>query len=200
MLLYNNNITSEHIRPYGKAKGFKNKDGKFIWEKPSWVKCHCGLWHSNRYIPYCFWKQNWILSKEKNRKKAGIIIIRNNKEVWITQSYHKCWGFPKGEKEKTETIEDCAKREFLEETGMNISDVDLSSCKMISIYISDVEYIFYIYHVNDDFDIVSFPIDDVEITSCGWINIKQLDNLKLSKVVRTFFNHYIKNNLFKYFK
>lgn len=170
-----------HVRPPGFAGGYQ-LDDKWSWDKAVWRQCHCGLWHSNRYIPKKYWDQEWIVNK--NRKKAGIIVIRDNHEVWITQSYHKCFGFPKGEKEKNESIEECAKREFFEETGFNIDHIDLNKCKLVNTYIEDVEYIFYIFHVSDEFEIDSCPIDDVEITSYGWYPLNKLLNLKLSKAIR----------------
>ncbi len=194
---YNNRDSkTRHLRPNGYAKGVKTLDGKWKWEKTSWVKCHCGLWHSNRKIPRIFWKQEWVINNTTDRKKVGIILIRDNKEVWITQSYHKCFGFPKGEKEKGETVEECARREFLEETGYEINNLNLDACVRIGTFIEDVEYIFYIWNVPKSFNLSSFPLDDVEITSCGWFPIKNLGDLKLSKAIRKIFRVSMKKNLF----
>jgi len=172
-----------HKQPLGFSSGF-NKNGKWVWDKASWTKCSCGLHHSNRFIPRVFWEQDWVITKQLNRKKAGIILIRDFHEIWITQSYHKCYGFPKGEKEENETIEQCAKREFLEETGTNIYNISLDDKYVINTYIEDVEYVFYIIHVNKHFDLVTVPIDDVEITSFGWISITRLKTLILSKAMK----------------
>lgn len=119
-----------------------------------------------------------------NRKKVGVILIRNNSEIWVTQCYNKCYGFPKGEREPLETIEETARREFLEETGMSIGEVDLKKCKTVNVYIENVEYIYYIVHVPREFECYSFPRDDVEITSFGWVSLEMLRSLNLSRVVK----------------
>ena len=180
-----------HIKPYGRASGFL-KENKWKWQKPQWTKCHCGLWHSNRYIPRSYWNQNWEVKTHK-RKKVGVILVRDKKELWITQSYHNCYGFPKGEKEQEETVEECAKREFKEETGCSIDNLTLSNHMVIRTGMENIQYIFYIVHVPETFELSSFPIDDVEITSCGWVNIKIVGNLKLSKAVRRIFDLYKRN-------
>ena len=171
-------------RPYGISSGIVNRKSNWVWEKVKWCKCSCGMWHSNRFIPYTFWNQSWELQPNENRKKAGIIVVRDNVEVWVTQSYNRCYGFPKGEKELGETLEDCAKREFLEETGLNIYELNLGKFKRISIFIENVEYVYFVLHVPKGFDIKTFPMDDVEITSFGWLAIKDINKLFLSKAVK----------------
>lgn len=168
-------------KPYGRASGLCDTNGLWNWKNVEWVKCHCGLWHSNRFIPRDFWQQKWEV-KTKDRTKAGVMLIRDNTQLWVTQSYHKCFGFPKGEKESDETIEECAKREFLEETGYSIDDMNLSD--YIATNIENIQYIFYIIHVPKSFELSTFPVDDVEITSCGWINMKCIENMNLSKAIK----------------
>jgi 8-oxo-dGTP pyrophosphatase MutT (NUDIX family) len=102
----------------------------------------------------------------------------------MTQSYNRCYGFPKGEKEVDESLEECAKREFYEETGMNIMGMDLSKFKCVNIFIENVEYVYYIIHVPSSFVVNSLPYDDVEITSFGWISLDRIHYLFLSKAVK----------------
>lgn len=180
-------------KPYGKSSGKRIENGDWKWQKVSWVKCHCGMWHSNRFIPRSFWYQKWEI-KNKDRKKVGIMLIRDNSEVWITQSYHNCFGLPKGEKEITETVEECAKREFLEETGCSIENVQLSKCVSIITNIENIQYIFYVIHVPKSFELYTFPVDDVEITSCGWMNLREIDTLKLSKAIKRIFELFKTNS------
>lgn len=170
-------------KPLGFSSGFKKKS-KWYWSRTNWRKCHCGLWHSNRHIPREFWNQKWEKRPHHNRQKAGVILVRDFKELWVTQSYNRCYGFPKGEKEKGETLEICAKREFLEETGLNIDKLDLSKFNQVRTFIENVEYVYYVIHVPREFDILTFPTDDVEITSFGWTKIDNIGRLNLSKAVR----------------
>ena len=182
----------KHQRPKGKATGHETNT-LWEWQKARWIKCHCGFWHSNRFIPHEFWNQNWKLPNENNRKKVGIILIKDKSHIWITQSYHNCYGFPKGEKEQSETIEQCAKREFFEETGYNIDKVNLSNCFSIRTNMENIQYIFYVISVSENFEMNTFPIDDVEITSFGWVHIDNIASLKLSKAVRKIFEIFKRN-------
>lgn len=171
-------------KPFGISSGYK-LGRKWNWKSVKWEKCYiCGLWHSNRMIPREFWNQEWNIIAGHKRQKAGIILIRDSKEFWITQSYNKCYGFPKGEREIDEDLQTCAKREFYEETGFNIDNINLDRCKTLRTFIENVEYVYYIINVNCEFNIVTFPIDDVEITSFGWVSYKDINKLYLSKAVR----------------
>jgi 8-oxo-dGTP pyrophosphatase MutT (NUDIX family) len=181
-----------HNRPYNKASGIFC-EGAWKWKDVIWMKCKCGLWHSNRIIPNSFWNQKWEKRNAIKRQKVGVILVRNKKEIWVTQSYNKCYGFPKGEKEENETIEECAKREFKEETGFNIDKINLNDQIVISTKIENILYIFYIIHVPRSFELDSFPLDDVEITSCGWVGINEILTLKLSKAIKRIFELFYKN-------
>lgn len=170
-------------KPIGFASGFK-KNSKWSWTPAKWVHCRCGLWHSNRFIPKDFWNQKWTPRVQIGRRKAGVILVRDFKEFWITQSYNRCYGFPKGECEIGETLEECAKREFKEETGLNIDRLDMSKFQQVRTFIENVEYVYFVIHVPREFDILAFPPDDVEITSFGWVGVSNIKSLVLSKAVR----------------
>lgn len=107
----------------------------------------------------------------KRPTRAGTIIINyNTNEILITQSYGRHWGLPKGHLEKDENCIDCAIRETLEETGIELSIHNLREKK--SIYNGDA-----IYYLVDgttlNFNIEK--IDTKEISGIIWITI---DNLK----------------------
>lgn len=57
---------------------------------------------------------------------AGISLINNGKIFLVkARAISKFWGIPKGHIEQGESPEDCAKREFLEETGIEVfGDID----------------------------------------------------------------------------
>ena len=59
-------------------------------------------------------------SKMKKEKAAGCIIIKDNKVLLILQKEGNFWGFPKGHLEEGETELEAAKRETLEETGLEV--------------------------------------------------------------------------------
>ena len=56
----------------------------------------------------------------KKEKAAGCIIIKDNKVLLILQKSGNFWGFPKGHLEVNETEIEAAKRETLEETGLEV--------------------------------------------------------------------------------
>ena len=180
-----------------KASGQKVKN-HFHWDKVTWRKCSCGLYHSNREIPSEFWKRKW--KKKKKREKVGIMIVKND-YIWVTQSYNKCFGFPKGEKEQGESDKDTCIREFKEETGGTIDEKSLKDAEKICIKVRDIKYTFFVLFVDNYFNINTTPEDDVEITSFGWKKLDEIYNLHLSKAIKktlkVFFNTlYLKKNDF----
>ena len=63
---------------------------------------------------------------EKDRKKAGVFIYDpKKKSVLLIQSRGQLWGPPKGTFEKNESELQCAIREVLEETGLDITKKNL---------------------------------------------------------------------------
>jgi 8-oxo-dGTP pyrophosphatase MutT (NUDIX family) len=161
------------------------------WDEVTWEKCNiCNLYHSNRKIPQEYWNREWGVSTQ-TRYKVGIILLRSDQNVLITESYNNCYGFPKGEKDFGESIHDCAKREFKEETGESIDFIDLNKCDEVVTSIENINYVFYVVRVSNFFKLDKFPVDDVEITSFGWININDLSRYKLSKAIRKIYNIYM---------
>jgi hypothetical protein len=65
----------------------------------------------------------------------------------------------------------------------------------LSMYIEEVEYIFYIMNVGSSFNIQTFPVDDVEITSFGWVKLRDIFQLKVSKSVKLAIKLYTKQFL-----
>jgi 8-oxo-dGTP pyrophosphatase MutT (NUDIX family) len=186
------------MKPHKTSGGILTDPEKHIWkwDKAKWTKCcQCGLTHSNRKIPEKYWDRDWFTSKNE-REKVGIMLIKNCKQVWMTESYHRCYGFPKGEKEYGESRIECAKREFLEETGSDkLENYNLENCTKIVTSIENITYIFYVVHVGSKFDILEVPEDDVEITSFGWMLLVDIGKTKLSKAIRKIYNTYNKNIL-----
>lgn len=161
-------------------KGYKFED-----EKAEWIKCGCGFSHSNREYTPEFWKQ-WKKPVRKIVYSSGIILVRNNEEVFIVQSYNNCYGLPKGKCEKDENHIEGALREFKEETGSDLEKklpfVNFVNCEKIFWYNQDkkIEHTFLIVPVKQWFDIETVP-EINEITSIGWCRLDNLNSVKLSK-------------------
>ncbi len=189
----------KHTYPRGIKTGIEI-NGKWKWDKVDWELCDCGFYHSNRVIPDSYWDQ-WRKPKNKEfhiKKSTGIIFIRGDKEIWITQSYWNRFGFPKGsENESDMSSIDSATREFHEETGMDfeksLPHKDLTKSKQIRWY--DVSkktlYTFFIVNVPLWFNIYSNPIDDVEITSFGWVPIYKLRKVNFAKSSKEIFTQFM---------
>ena len=56
----------------------------------------------------------------RKEKSAGCVILNENKVLLILQKNGDFWGFPKGHLEENETEIEAAKREVLEETGIEV--------------------------------------------------------------------------------
>ena len=66
----------------------------------------------------------------ENRPQIGVgVIIVRDKKVLLGKRKNahgeSCWGFPGGHLEFAEHIDECAKREALEETNLRVTDVQL---------------------------------------------------------------------------
>jgi 8-oxo-dGTP pyrophosphatase MutT (NUDIX family) len=153
-------------------------------DKIDWVKCWCGMYHSNREIPSDYWSKYAGISENNTVKHNCGIILKKEKELFVVQSYNNYYGFPKGSIHgKHESFKDCALREFYEETGHML---DLSKHEYTKIVlkneITKVTYIFFVVTVCSDFEIDTKPIDNMEITSFGWILKSELTNMRISKI------------------
>jgi 8-oxo-dGTP diphosphatase len=67
-----------------------------------------------------------------NRPKVGVgVFVIKDKKILMGQRINAhgegTWSLPGGHLEFFETFEDCAKREVLEETGLNITDVNFAT-------------------------------------------------------------------------
>ncbi len=67
---------------------------------------------------------------------ANVIIMNNNNEVLLQERSESTWGLPGGLTEINEALEETAKREVLEETGLYVDEI-----KMIDVF-SGPEYFF----------------------------------------------------------
>jgi len=57
---------------------------------------------------------------------ASVIVVNENGEILLQlRSDNKCWGYPGGSVDINEVVEDAAKRELLEETGIVANELEL---------------------------------------------------------------------------
>jgi 8-oxo-dGTP pyrophosphatase MutT (NUDIX family) len=132
------------------------------------------------------------------RHSAGIAIVTDSqnlgRKILLTQSYNNLWGVPKGKRELNETLPECASREVLEESGINIPSDVLRTCKKFTFVpgydknltihifqyiISTIEYVTLAIENKPDLQ----PHLHEDSTGFGWININCLkDAIKDNKI------------------
>lgn len=167
-------LNKKHATPPGEKTHY--------YDKADWVKCWCGLYHSNRVIPGTYWEK-YKYKKKEVRYNCGVILRKEHK-FFMVQSYNNYYGFPKGSVDSThEQFEKCASREFFEETGHNLDIHEHKFTKMlIKNKKTQMTYVFFVIKVDENFNITTHPRDDFEITSYGWIDKTHLNRVKLSKI------------------
>lgn len=125
--------------------------------------------------------------------KSGVICYdsKSNK-VLLIQSVSMLWGPPKGSCENKESLEDCALREFHEETGLHLSPLHLK--KFINVG-KKARY----YFVERPECPISIPSSDAynDVTGITWIKLTCLQDLvRANKLKVTFHCRYIFERLF----
>lgn len=111
--------------------------------------------------------------------KAGVIIFNSDKTkiLIVKNAYNPLlskWGLPKGHLEKNETRIECAKRELLEETGI---DLDITPNDP---FVKINNSIYYVYKTGEKkFDIK--PVDTNEVNEALFVDIKDIKNLKINR-------------------
>ena len=178
-----------HFREENPASGIRvnpNDNTNWVWLPVRWVHClSCGMYHSNRQIPAPFWDRNWENSSgPTSNVKAGVILVRGD-NLLMTQSYNDKFGFPKGAVDKGEDIYRAAVRELKEETGVVLDVRNIRGTQPMSIISKKNVYKMFVYKVPMNFKLTSFPEDDAEITSFGWVNVNSANNLKLSNAMKS---------------
>jgi 8-oxo-dGTP pyrophosphatase MutT (NUDIX family) len=114
-------------------------------------------------------------------KRSGIIFIsRKNEEVKllvVKGNGSGIYSFPKGRQNEDETVETCAIREVMEETGIQISEEELLDKKKCKIG----KNTYFIIEVNED-DYQIFNIKDTrEVSEVSWKTIDELKNIICNK-------------------
>lgn len=110
----------------------------------------------------------------KHIKKAGVFIYDpKKKSILLIQSRGQLWGPPKGTFEENETETDCAIREVLEETGIDVSD------KKFTKKINIKTHATYFYLELDECEVEVQDTKNNDANSITWIKTKCL--LKMIK-------------------
>jgi len=114
-------------------------------------------------------------------KRCGIIFIDDDKYL-VVKGNSGIWSFPKGRVNDNETDEECAKREVLEETGVDTSDFNIDDCPIVKIDYN----IYYILHTDKDYinKIKREHTDKYEIVDIKWLSLSELEKCTCNKDIR----------------
>jgi 8-oxo-dGTP pyrophosphatase MutT (NUDIX family) len=109
---------------------------------------------------------------ENKYKRAGLILTNKDRILIVYGKNSKKWSFPKGRKNyDDESSLYCAIREFEEETGILLSDDELSR---ITFFFRTSHCVYYCLEVNNEIDFVSSPKHNHEISKVKYMRIQDL--------------------------
>lgn len=118
------------------------------------------------------------------KRYVGVAVKHQNKLLLCKRnnlgSFPGMWSIPGGKLEDSETTQDGAKREFLEETDININDIELKFIGLIPRTTRDgkrVKGLMYVYLLETEtpmYPDLENALDGEEHTECGYFTIDQI--------------------------
>ena len=108
--------------------------------------------------------------------KDKVLLCKRNNQG----SFPGMWSIPGGKLEENETTQEGAKREFFEETNVDISDADLQFIGLIPRHTRDgkkIKGLMYVYQLNVDTEIepdLENAIDGEEHTDWGYFKLREI--------------------------
>jgi ADP-ribose pyrophosphatase YjhB (NUDIX family) len=124
-----------------------------------------------------------------DKKRYTGVIVKHKDKILLCKrnnqgSFPGMWSIPGGKLEEGETTQEGAKREFFEETNVDISNEELTFVGMIPRHTRDgkkIKGLMYVYLLNVDNpihpDLVN-AIDGEEHTDCGYFSIDEISEEK----------------------
>jgi len=133
------------------------------------------------------------------------IYIKNEKVLLIKKSrgpYEGMFDLPGGKIEKGETLEQALRREFIEEVGCEIKDLQFLSMNEYSCEYKTPKEVLLNFHHTGTYFVVSLTSDDIKVDDDGedslgsqFVNIVDLDNIKISPIAKPMILKVIKEKL-----
>ncbi|MCX6754836.1 MAG: NUDIX domain-containing protein [Candidatus Nomurabacteria bacterium] len=132
------------------------------------------------------------------------IYIKDAKVLLINKSrgpYEGMFDLPGGKIEKGETLEQALRREFIEEVGCEIKDLQFLSMNEYSCEYKNHKKVLLNFHHTGTYFVVSLSSDDIKVDADGedslgskFVEIKDLDNVKISPISKPMILKAIKDN------
>jgi 8-oxo-dGTP pyrophosphatase MutT (NUDIX family) len=110
-----------------------------------------------------------------------ICISPQNRIALVQGKYTGIWSFPKGHLERAETSQQCALREFFEETGQTLE----TNAKQLG-YKKMANGGYFIYEVTQEFSF--HPANLEEISQGGWFTFEEISHMNCNIDVNFFKN------------
>ena len=133
------------------------------------------------------------------------IYIKNLKVLLIKKSrgpYEGMFDLPGGKIEEGETLEQALRREFIEEVGCEIKDTHFLSVNEYSCKYKNPKEVLLNFHHTGTYFVVSLSSDDIKVGADGedslgaqFVDIKDLDNVKIAPIAKPMIFKAIKDNL-----
>jgi 8-oxo-dGTP pyrophosphatase MutT (NUDIX family) len=146
------------------VENIKNNDFDYLWDN---------LWKKTA-------KSKIFIKEMINAKNKFNYLKQNNIINNLNSKYIEPeWGFPKGRRSKFENNNECAHREFIEETNLlNYIQFDRISIMEETFSGTDNNLYKHIYYIagSDENELIT-PFDNYEVGNIGWFTIDQVLNL-----------------------
>ena len=121
----------------------------------------------------------------EKKRYVGVMVKHKDKILLCKRnnlgSFPGMWSIPGGKLEENETTQEGAKREFLEETAVDINDKELTFIGLVPRHTRDgkkVKGLMYVYLLNVEEPIIpdlENAIDGEEHTDCGYFTIDEIN-------------------------
>lgn len=146
------------------SENIKNSEFEYLWDN---------LWKDTARSKFFLKEMNISKYKFNYLKKNNI--IKNFKSTYLEPE----WGFPKGRRTKFENNNNCAHREFIEETNLsNYIQLDRISTMEEIFNGTDNNLYKHIYYIaGTDENELKINYDNYEVGNIGWFTIDQVLNL-----------------------
>lgn len=125
--------------------------------------------------------------------RVKVLMINSKQELLLGYS-HKTYQFPGGHLEENESLEDCVKRELLEETGIKVETTNLKPFFLIKHYTKDYPkerdnslYLIYYYVIRTDdkyiLENTNYTTDEKDGNfSLVYVNISDIEKLLIESI------------------